>query len=262
MVALHGGKPLKVRHGEVVSGKVTFGHRFLAPRAIALKGTPEDYLAKLRAAHVLADPVERRAALEVELARAAKARRREGPRGRAAGRAGALPRRGARPRVAGAFERSNLELPPEVVISEMRNHQRYFAVVDGKGTLKNRFVAVSGTPVKDPKVARHGYERVLRARLADARFFFEEDRKRTLRDRIEELGRRTFQAKLGSELDALEPHRRDRGRARARASAGRSSSATSSRPRGSPRSTSAPGWSASSPSCRGSWARTTRGSRG
>ena len=53
--------------------------------------------------------------------------------------------------VAGEFERSNLELPPEVVVSEMRNHQRYFAVVDGQGKLKNRFVAVSGTPVKDPE---------------------------------------------------------------------------------------------------------------
>jgi glycyl-tRNA synthetase beta chain len=103
--------------------------------------------------------------------------------------------------VVGEFERSNLELPPEVVVSEMRNHQRYFAVVDGKGKLTHRFIAVSGTPVRDPKVARHGYERVLRARLADARFFFEEDKKRRLRDRIEDLGRRTYQAKLGSELD-------------------------------------------------------------
>jgi glycyl-tRNA synthetase beta chain len=199
MVALLDGRPLKVRFGEVVSGKTTFGHRFLAPRAIALKGTPEDYLAKLRAAHVLADPAERRAALEKELARAAKA---------AGGKV-----REDEPLVeqvlylveeptaiAGAFEESNLELPPEVVISEMRNHQRYFAVVDGKGKLTNRFVAVSATKVKDPKVARHGYERVLRARLADARFFFEEDRKRKLHDRIADLGRRTFQAKLGTEL--------------------------------------------------------------
>jgi glycyl-tRNA synthetase beta chain len=101
----------------------------------------------------------------------------------------------------GEFERSNLELPPEVVISEQRKHQRYFAVVDGKGKLKNRFVAVAGTPVRDPRVARHGYERVLRARLADGRFFFEEDKKRKLRDRIEDLGRRTYHARLGSELD-------------------------------------------------------------
>jgi glycyl-tRNA synthetase beta chain len=199
LLALYGGKPLKVRYGEVVSGKATHGHRFLAPKAIALRGTPEDYLAKLAKNHVIADPAARRAALEKELARAAKA----------AG--GAI-----RPdpalvdqvlylveeptAIAGAFEKQNLELPPEVVISEMRNHQRYFAVVDGKGKLTNRFVAVSATQVKDAKVARHGYERVLRARLADARFFFEEDRKRPLASRVEDLGRRTYQAKLGSEL--------------------------------------------------------------
>jgi glycyl-tRNA synthetase beta chain len=200
LVALLGGKPVPVRFGEVVSGKVTYGHRFKAPKAIALKGTPEDYVAKLRKAFVIVDPAERRARVEQELARAAKA---------AGGRV--LENPGLLDEVTnlvetptgipGEFERSNLELPREVVISEMRSHQRYFAVVDGGGKLKNRFIAVAGTPVKDPKVARHGYERVLRARLADARFFFEEDKKRTLRDRIEALGRRTYQAKLGSELD-------------------------------------------------------------
>ncbi len=202
MVALFGGKPLAVRYGEVRSGKATFGHRFLAPRAIALKGTPEDYVAKLRRAFVEVDPRERRIAIQSELARSAH---------RAGGR--------VRPdeelleqvtwlvehptAILGTFDRSYLELPPEVVISEMRNHQRYFAVLDGKGALSNRFIAVSGTPVKDKQVARHGYERVLRARLADARFFFEEDRKRKLADRVADLGRRTYQARLGSELDRV-----------------------------------------------------------
>jgi glycyl-tRNA synthetase beta chain len=200
MVALYGGRPLKIRFGEVVSGKVTYGHRFKAPKAIALKGTPEDYVAKLRKASVIVDPSERRALVEKEIARAAKS---------AGGRV--LENPGLVDEVThlveiplgipGEFERSNLELPREVVISEMRSHQRYFAVVDGAGKLRNRFVAVAGTPVKDPTVARHGYERVLRARLADARFFFEEDKKKKLRDRIEALGRRTYQAKLGSELD-------------------------------------------------------------
>jgi glycyl-tRNA synthetase beta chain len=200
MVALLGGKALKVRFGEVVSGSVTHGHRFKAPRAIKLTGKPEDYLAKLRKAFVVVDPVERRALVVKEVEKAARS---------AGGRA--LDNPGLVDEVtnlaefplgiAGEFEKQNLELPPEVVVSEMRNHQRYFAVVDGDGKLKNRFVAVAGTPVKDPKVSRHGYERVLRARLADARFFFEEDKKKRLHDRIEALGRRTYQAKLGSELD-------------------------------------------------------------
>ncbi len=200
MVALYAGRPLTVRHGEVVSGKVTFGHRFVHPKAIRLSGTPEDYLARLRRAGVLADPSERRAAIEKGLARAAR------QSGGAVRPDEALVEQVLHlvehpTAVAGQFEKSNLALPPEVVISEMRNHQRYFAVVDRQGRLTNRFVAVSGTPVRDPRVARHGYQRVLRARLADARFFFEADRQRPLRDRVESLGRRTYQARLGSELD-------------------------------------------------------------
>jgi glycyl-tRNA synthetase beta chain len=200
MVALHGGKALKVRFGEVVSGKVTYGHRFKAPRAIALTGAPEDYVSKLRRAFVVVDPDERRAAIAKGLERAASSaggRIRQDP-GLLAEVTNLVEHPTA---IWGEFERSNLELPAEVVISEQRKHQRYFAVVDGKGKLKNRFVAVAGTPVKDPAVARHGYERVLRARLADGRFFFEEDKKRKLRDRIEDLGRRTYHARLGSELD-------------------------------------------------------------
>ncbi|MBK9518832.1 MAG: glycine--tRNA ligase subunit beta [Anaeromyxobacter sp.] len=203
LTALYGGKPVKVTFGEVTSGKVTYGHRFMAPRAIALAGTPEDYLARLEKAFVVADPVVRQAAIVKGLAAAAR-------------RGGGV----VRPdpalveqvtylvehptAVSGEFEASNLALPPEVVVTEMRNHQRYFAVVDGQGALTNRFIAVSGTPVREPRVARHGYERVLRARLADARFFFEEDRKRTLESRVADLGRRTYQARLGTELQRVE----------------------------------------------------------
>ncbi len=202
MVALLGGRPLKVRFGEVVSGKATFGHRFKAPKAIALQGTPEDYVAKLRKASVVVDPAERRALVEKEIARAAKA-----AGGKVLENPGLLEEVTflveTPTAIAGEFEKQNLELPREVVVSEMRGHQRYFAVVDGAGRLKNRFVAVAGTPVNDPKVVRHGYQRVLRARLADARFFFEEDKKRRLEDRVPDLARRTYQAKLGSELDRV-----------------------------------------------------------
>ncbi len=202
MAALYGGKPVKIRYGDVVSSVVSYGHRFKAPKAIPLKGTPEDYLARMRKAFVVVDPAERRAEIERGLAAAAK---------KGGGR--------VRPdealleqvtylvehptAILGEFERSNLELPPEVVVSEQRNHQRYFAVLDAAGALTNRFVAVSGTPVTDPKLVRRGYERVLRARLADARYFFEADRRLELEDRVEGLGRRTYQAKLGSELDRV-----------------------------------------------------------
>jgi len=203
LVALHGGRPLKVRFGEVRSGATTTGHRFMAPRPIALTGTPEDYLRKLEKAFVVADQVKRRAAIEKALAAAAR-------------KAGGTIRADEPlleqvtylvehpTAVVGEFEASNLALPPEVVVSELRNHQRYFAVEDGEGRLLARFVAVSGTPVRDPRVVRHGYQRVLRARLADARFFFEEDRTRTLESRVADLGRRTYQARLGTELQRVE----------------------------------------------------------
>ena len=192
-----------MRHGEVRSGTATRGHRFLAPGAIALKGTPEDYLQKLARAHVVVDPVARKAAIEKAVA--AAARRGGGVVRPDPGLLEQVTHLVEHPTaVLGEFEKSNLALPPEVVVSEMRNHQRYFAVVDAQGRLTNRFVAVSGTPVKDPRVARNGYQRVLRARLADARFFFEEDRKRTLESRVADLGRRTFQARLGTELQRVE----------------------------------------------------------
>jgi glycyl-tRNA synthetase beta chain len=202
MAALLGGRPLAVRYGDVESGKVTYGHRFLAPRPIALRGTPEDYVQKLRRAAVLVDPAERKAAVEKELARAVRKAGRVRPDEALVEQVTNLVE--SPTGVLGEFEASNLALPPEVVISEMRNHQRYFAVLDAAGQLTNRFVAVSGTAVKDPKVARHGFERVLRARLADARFFFEEDRRRRLEERVADLGRRTYQAKLGTELQRVE----------------------------------------------------------
>ena len=202
LLALHGGKPLRVRFGEVVSGAVTYGHRFVSPRAIRPGGKPEDYVARLRRASVIVDPAERRETIAREVERAArKAGGRVRPDEALLDQVTFLVEHPTA--VAGSFDRSTLQLPPEVVVSEMRNHQRYFAVVDRTGALKSRFVAVSGTPVKRPEVARHGFERVLRARLADARFFFEEDGKRRLRDRIEDLGRRTYQARLGSELDRV-----------------------------------------------------------
>jgi glycyl-tRNA synthetase beta chain len=198
LCAIYAGKGVPLCYGDVKSGTVTFGHRFHAPGKIALSGSPDEYVKKLRAAKVLVDPAERRAEIEKQLAEAAR---------KGGGTVRPDPELVEQVTflvewplaIAGEFEAANLELPPEVVISEMRNHQRYFAVVDGAGKLTHRFVAVSGTAVKDPKVVRHGYERVLRARLADARFFFEEDRKRKLEDRVKDLDRRTYQAKLGTE---------------------------------------------------------------
>ncbi len=205
LVALLGGEVLPVVFGDVTSGRATRGHRFLAPGAIELKA-PADYETALETAHVVADIAKRRAQL-VEKVKAAAAK------------AGAqvledealvdqvtnlveLPSP-----VVGTFEERHLDLPPEVLVQEMKSHQRYFSLVDGAGKLLPKFIAVSNTPVRDEQLSLRGYQRVLRARLADGRFFFDEDRKTPLIDRVEMLGRVVWQGQLGSYLEKVERFR-------------------------------------------------------
>ena len=196
------GKPVPVKFADVTSAPKTRGHRFAAPKEFPLPAA-KDYVAALRKAHVLADWAERSKRISEEVARAAA-------------EAGGVPRPDPdlletvtglveEPfAVAGFFAKDFLQLPPEVLISEMREHQKYFAVQDARGTLLPAFVAVSNTKVRDPAVSRRGYERVLRARLSDGKFFFDEDRKLPLRSRIEKLGRRTFLQGLGTELERVQ----------------------------------------------------------
>jgi glycyl-tRNA synthetase beta chain len=103
----------------------------------------------------------------------------------------------------GRFDPEFLAVPQECLILTMQQNQKYFALADRAGRLVPRFLVVSNVETAEPGAIVQGNERVLRARLADARFFFEEDRKRRLSDRIEDLGRRTYQARLGSELDRV-----------------------------------------------------------
>src|SRR5206468_9784152 len=106
--------------------------------------------------------------------------------------------------VLGRFDEQFLQLPPEVLVSEMRGHQKYFAVQDANGRLLPAFVAVSNTKVRDPAVSRKGYERVLRARLSDGKFFFDEDVKVPLAARNERLSRTVFVKELGSQWQRVE----------------------------------------------------------
>jgi glycyl-tRNA synthetase beta chain len=197
------GKPLALSFADVKSGATTRGHRFAAPKEFPIPPAKK-YVSELRAAHVLADWAERKQRIWEEVQRAASGEGGE-----------PLPDDDLLETVtglveepfgvAGHFDRSFLELPPEVLISEMRGHQKYFSVREAKTQrLMPVFVAVSNTKVKDPAVSRRGYERVLRARLSDGKFFFDEDRKVKLADRIERLARRTFMDKLGSELERVE----------------------------------------------------------
>jgi glycyl-tRNA synthetase beta chain len=105
--------------------------------------------------------------------------------------------------LAGSFEPRFLSLPREVLISTLQDHQRYFALEDAAGALLPAFIAVSNIESRDPSKVREGNERVVRARLADAAFFWEQDRKLPLAARIPALDSVTFQAKLGSLGDKM-----------------------------------------------------------
>ncbi|MCA1828108.1 MAG: glycine--tRNA ligase subunit beta [Myxococcales bacterium] len=201
IVATLDGKLLPVTFADVKSGVESRGHRFHDPKPVRI--TARGYVAELRKAHVLVDWAERKQRIGEEVARAAK-------------EAGGAPRPDDElvetvtglveepSAVVGYFDKEFLQLPPEVLISEMRGHQKYFAVQDEKGVLLPAFVAVSNTKVKDPAVSRKGYERVLRARLSDGKFFFDEDRKVPLASRVEKLARRTFLQGLGTERERID----------------------------------------------------------
>jgi glycyl-tRNA synthetase beta chain len=203
--ALHGEASVELHYADVASSPHTFGHRFLAPGPIVLE-RPGDYLGALEKAHVIADVGKRRALILEAIGREAAAiggSVRDDP-----ALLDTVTFLVEHPTaVLGSFDRAFLDLPPEVLVSEARGHQKYFSVHDARGQLAPAFVAVSNMPVKDRAVSRAGYERVLRARLSDARFFFTEDQKRSLASRVDDLKRVVFQQKLGTSYEKMERFR-------------------------------------------------------
>ncbi|OGB92022.1 MAG: glycine--tRNA ligase subunit beta, partial [candidate division NC10 bacterium RBG_16_65_8] len=181
LLALYDGRvvPFEV-DGLRTEGK-TYGHRFLAPRAVRVRNF-RDYLQALEERSVIADPVRRRELVRAQALEAAATVKGRPVLDDALGESVAdlveFPTA-----VCGAFKPEYLELPREVIVTPMQKHQRYFPVVDAAGNLLPNFVAVSNMRAKDMELIRQGNERVLRARLNDAEFFFREDRKRPLADR-------------------------------------------------------------------------------
>ena len=103
----------------------------------------------------------------------------------------------------GSFNEKYLDLPREILVTAMRSHQRYFSVIDKKGDLLPHFITVNNTKVKDNDISARGNERVLTARLEDARFYFEDDLKVPLKDRVDDLKEVIFHSKLGSSFDKV-----------------------------------------------------------
>lgn len=200
MVALLDGKEIPVEYGGVRSGGVTHGHRVLHRGAVGLK-SPGEYAEVLRNASVVVSAAERehiiRKALDAATRTVPGARWRED-----ADLLKTVVNLTEFPSVIlGSFDKSYLTLPEEVLVTVMRDHQKYFAVEDAEGKLAPYFLAVLNTDGDQDGLIRHGNERVLKARFNDARFFWDMDQKVPLRDRVEKLKNVTFQKDLGSYYD-------------------------------------------------------------
>jgi glycyl-tRNA synthetase beta chain len=203
IVALLGEEIVAVEVGGVASGASTVGHRFHHPGAITIGGAG-DYLEKLRACHVIVDQDERERLI------------REGA-GQAAADAGLklLPDEGLVVENAGLaewpvpllgqFDPDYLDVPREVIVLTMRTNQKYFACTDGDGALVPAFVCVANIDAKDGGAAIiEGNRRVLAARLADGRYFWEQDLKVPLEEQAKKLDGIVFHDKLGTVADKVE----------------------------------------------------------
>lgn len=202
VVALLGGQPLRFEIAGVAAGNTTSGHRFLGRSPIAVSGY-EDYLGKLEKNYVLAQPEKRREKVERELEKlaAGKGLRVHGD----AALSDLVVYLNEYPSaILGSFDPAYLELPEEILITVMRGHQKYFATRRRDGRLAPHFLAVINLDRDAKGLVRGGHERVLRARFADAKFFWEVDQKCRLADYLPKLASVTFQAKLGSYGDKVE----------------------------------------------------------
>jgi glycyl-tRNA synthetase beta chain len=197
IVALLDGEVLPLQYAGVRAGHESRGHRILAPGNVKIS-TPSAYAAELKATKVIADPAERekqiRKALDAATRTIAGARWRED-----VDLLNMVVNLTEYPGVIlGGFDRSFLPLPEEVLVTVMRDHQKYFAVEDASGKLAPHFLAVLNTEGDREGIVRHGNERVLRARFNDAQFFWQTDQKTPLAARVEMLRNVTFQKDLGS----------------------------------------------------------------
>jgi glycyl-tRNA synthetase beta chain len=200
LVSMLDGQTVPMELFGIPAGKSSEGHRILSGKSITLP-TPSSYKDQLFSAHVVADPAEREHRIRKALDEATRS----------------IP--GARWRedkelletvvnltefpsvILGNFDPEFLSLPEEVLVTVMRDHQKYFAVEDASGKLAPYFLAVLNTSGDPQGLIRHGNERVLRARFNDARFFWNTDQKHDLRERVNWLKNVTFQKDLGSYFD-------------------------------------------------------------
>ena len=202
IVAVFDAKPLRFAYGDITASNITRGHRFLGDSKIRVRSFAE-YEKKLRANGVIVRPAERRAKIERELAAWAKKnghRLHEDPQ-----LLDLVTYLNEFPSVIqGDFDPAFLDLPDEILVTVMRDHQRYFALEKKNGELAPHFLAVVNLARDAKGLVRLGHERVLRARFADARFFWQADQKCRLADYLPKLERVTYESRLGSYRDKVE----------------------------------------------------------
>lgn len=191
---------LPVQFGHLTAGNITYGHRFLAPDAITISSA-DDYVSALEKACVMVERDVRKQQIETMLGEAAAEKGL-----RLVEDAGLLEEVTGLVEwpvvLVGEFEEHYLSLPPEVLLSEMREHQKYFGAVKDSGAISNHFFVTANLPTADGGAAIvHGNGRVLRARLADGEFYWNSDRKVPLSDWAKKLEGVVFHAKIGSVKD-------------------------------------------------------------
>ena len=202
LVALYGTDVVPFTLANVTSGNTSRGHRTLAPQDFVI-ASPADYEAACEKAYIIVDPERRRAMICEQIVAVAQ---------ECGGTAEITPDLLEEvlylveypTALSGAFEEKYLALPAETVITPMRDHQRYFPVKAADGSLLPVFITVRNGGKEHLDVVAHGNERVLRARLADAQFFFDEDRKKSLAEHREKLRTVVFQQGLGSMYEKTE----------------------------------------------------------
>lgn len=200
LVALHGSEVVPFEITGVASGNVSRGHRFLGKDAVIEH--PSQYVERLREQHVIVDVAERQEAILAGIRKLSEERGWhiavkddlleevlflvETPTA-----------------LTGSFDPSFLDIPQEVLITSMREHQRYFPVLNGEGKLQPHFVTVRNGDARSLEVVSKGNEKVLRARLSDAKFFYEEDKKLVIADALAKLANIVYHEELGTVADKV-----------------------------------------------------------
>ncbi|HYD14368.1 MAG TPA: glycine--tRNA ligase subunit beta [Allosphingosinicella sp.] len=200
IVAILGDKVIDFEVAGVTSGATTVGHRFHHPGPITIGGA-RDYLEKMRACHVVVDQEERKAIIRKESDKLQRKTRTLQDEGLVSENAGLtewpVP-------LKGSFDTAFLALPPELIRLTMRVNQKFFACLNADGQLCSRFVCVANIDSSDPAAVIAGNEKVLAARLSDARFFWDQDVRIPLAEQAQKLNQIVFHEKLGTIADKVE----------------------------------------------------------